>query len=300
MLAGETVPIIWLPWENPELALSISCAGKRRAAMGRVCAPGLGRSQWHTLPGNRPSARTAPVPLSPGCHPAMALFPLDVTLPWPPSPWMSPYPGHLPPGYYLFLLISAWAAQPTALHEGRVVSPHSSSQVLGAGQDMALGCGRSGNSCSLSQHPPGTATQEPHLPLPLHRAASGHEPRSPVSHVSPLCPMPAHPQSAVLSISSSQFPVAHQELQSSSPVQGNKTPKSWRKGLEGQAGMPRPFPGFHSMDKGTRVCLSIEIMGLPRHVAMDGTQSHVLVPLGRQSLSVGEGCNEEIGVNLIN
>lgn len=121
-----------------------------------------------------------------------------------------------------------------------------------------------------------------------------------MSHVSPLCPMPAHPQSAVLSISSSQFPVAQQELQSSfpvHPVQGNKTPNSWRKRLEGQAGMPWPFPG---MDKGPGVCLSTAVMGLPSHVAMDGTQSHVSVPLGRQSLREGKGCNEEIGVNLIN
>lgn len=50
MPAGETAPIIWLPWENPELALSIGCAGEVRAAVGRGCVPGVGTSHWHPLP----------------------------------------------------------------------------------------------------------------------------------------------------------------------------------------------------------------------------------------------------------
>lgn len=39
-------------------------------------------------------------------------------------------------------------------------------------------------------------------------------------------------------------------------------------------------------------------MGQPSHAVRDGTLPSV--PLGRQSLRGAEGCNEEIGVNLIN
>lgn len=60
MLAGETAPIIWLPWEKPELALSVSCAGKGRAAMGRVCVPGLARCLGT---GHQPGQSLAPFPL---------------------------------------------------------------------------------------------------------------------------------------------------------------------------------------------------------------------------------------------
>lgn len=50
MLAGETAPIIRLPWEKPELALSICYGGEGRAAVGRVRVPGVGRSSRHPLP----------------------------------------------------------------------------------------------------------------------------------------------------------------------------------------------------------------------------------------------------------
>lgn len=179
MLAGETAPIIRLPWEKPELALSICCGGEVRAAVGRVCVPGVGRSSRHPLPAPcsaghllcfppkhseiqlqnplrlptltpQTSPTAAGPPRQPRPRPAAGrgdtgwdLGPWEPAVsqdsPWPPSSRVSPSHGHLPPGCHPLLLISAWVAQPPALREGKVVS----SQVLGAAQDPALGCGMS-------------------------------------------------------------------------------------------------------------------------------------------------------------
>lgn len=231
--------------------------------------------------------------------------------PWPPSPWMSPSHGLPPLGCHSLLLISAWAAQLTAPHKGRVVSPRSSSQVLGAAQDPALGW-------------EGAEILAPHHSILLWRMWHSH----PGGHSFPwhstglpvatspdpsvlLYPMPAHPHSTVLSISSSpSAPLSslwHCRSCRAPPLctlARQQNPKELEKGAGGPGwdamAIPRDPQHGLSCHKGPRVCLSTGVMRLPNHAVRDGTWGCVSMPLGRQSLRGGEGCNEEIGANLIN
>lgn len=95
------------------------------------------------------------------------------------------------------------------------------------------------------------------------------------------------------------------ELLSCTPCAGQQNPKELEKGAGGpgwdaMAIFRGPQHGFSCCKGLLVVCLSSGVMGLPGHSVMDGTRGCVSVLLRRQSLRGGEGCNKEIGVNLIN
>lgn len=145
--------------------------------------------------------------------------------------------------------------------------------------------------------------------MPRHRAASGHEPPSPVSCcASPLCPMPSLPfPSALLHrlLSAPCGTAGAAELLSRAPCAGQQNPKELEEGAGGPGwdamAIPRdPQHGLSCLKGPLGVCLSTGVTGLRGRAALDGTRGRVSEPLGRQSLRGGEGCNEEMGVNRIN
>lgn len=185
-------------------------------------------------PGNWPSARTVHGPLPPGCHPAMVSLPLDVT-----HSCSSLHGQHssLPPtrgGWSPHAAVPrCWEQLRTQLWDGKELR-----FLLLITASSCGGCGTATQGATASL---GTAQgcQWPQALIPVScctRCQHTHTALSfPSALLHPLLSAPCGTAGAA-----ELFPCA--------PWQGSKTPKSWRKGLEGQAGMPWPFPGIHSTD----------------------------------------------------